>query len=92
MISLGYIEDEISKLSPDFHHAAIAIESDEQAKTLIRLYTNSPDLTLEAIRAHFAESRIPNTYLPRELIHMAELPVLRTGKVDYQTLQHLIKD
>jgi acyl-coenzyme A synthetase/AMP-(fatty) acid ligase len=59
---------------------------------LIRLYTNSPDLTLEAIRAHFAESRIPNTYLPRELIHMAELPVLRTGKVDYQTLQHLIKD
>lgn len=91
MISLGYIEDEISKLSPDFYHAAIAIESDEQSKSLIRLYTNNPDLTLEAIRAHYAESRIPNTYLPRELIHMAELPVLRTGKIDYQTLQHLIK-
>ena len=91
MISLGYIEDEIAKISPDFHHAAIAIESDEQAKTLIRLYTNDPDLRLEAIRAHYAESRIPNTYLPRELIHMAELPVLRTGKVDYQTLQYLIK-
>ena len=91
MISLGYIEDEISKLSPDFHHAAIAIESDEQTKTLIRLYTNDPELSLEAIRAHYAESRIPNTYLPRELIHMAELPVLRTGKVDYQALQHQIK-
>ncbi len=91
MISLGYIEDEIAKLSPDFHHAAIAIESDEQTKTLIRLYTNDPELSLEAIRAHYAESRIPNTYLPRELIHMAELPVLRTGKVDYQTLQHQIK-
>ncbi|MGI9141937.1 MAG: AMP-binding protein [Fluviibacter sp.] len=91
MISLGYIEDEIAKLSPDFHHAAIAIESDEQTKTLIRLYTNDPELTLEAIRAHYTESRIPNTYLPRELIHMAELPVLRTGKVDYQTLQHQIK-
>ena len=91
MISLGYIEDEISKLSPDFHHAAIAIESDEQTKTLIRLYTNDPELSLEAIRAHYAESRIPNTYLPRELIHMAELPVLRTGKVDYQTLQNQIK-
>ena len=91
MISLGYIEDEIAKLSPDFHHAAIAIESDEQTKTLIRLYTNDPELSLEAIRAHYAESRIPNTYLPRELIHMAELPVLRTGKVDYQTLQNQIK-
>ena len=91
MISLGYIEDEISKLSPDFHHAAIAIESDEQTKTLIRLYTNDPELSLEAIRAHYAESRIPNTYLPRELIHVAELPVLRTGKVDYQTLQNQIK-
>jgi len=91
MISLGYIEDEISKLSPDHHHAAIAIESDAQAKTLIRLYTNDPGLTLEAIRAHYTETRIPNTYLPRELIHMAELPVLRTGKVDYQTLQQLIK-
>ena len=91
MISLGYIEDEISKLSPDFHHAAIAFESDEQAKTLIRLYTNDPELSLEAIRAHYAESRIPNTYLPREIVHMTELPVLRTGKVDYQTLKHQIK-
>ena len=87
MISLGYIEDEVARISPDFHHAAIAFESDAQAKTLIRIYTNDPGLTLEAIRAHYAEARIPNTYLPRELIHMAELPVLRTGKVDYQTLQ-----
>lgn len=91
MISLGYIEDEVSKISPDHHHAAIAIESDAQAKTLIRLYTNDATLTLEAIRSHYADSRIPNTYLPRELIHMAELPVLRTGKVDYQTLQQQIK-
>lgn len=90
MISLGYIEDEIAKLSPDYQHAAIAIENDAQAKTLIRLYTNDPELTLDTIRAHYADTRIPNTYLPRELIHMAELPVLRTGKVDYQTLQQQI--
>lgn len=91
MISLGYIEDEVSRLSPDHQHAAIAIESDAQLKTLIRLYTNDPALTLDTIRAHFFDSRIPNTYLPREIVHMAELPVLRTGKVDYQTLQHLIR-
>ena len=91
MISLGYIEDEVSRLSPDHQHAAIAIESDAQLKTLIRLYTNDPALTLDTIRAHFNDSRIPNTYLPREIVHMAELPVLRTGKVDYQTLQHLIR-
>jgi acyl-[acyl-carrier-protein]-phospholipid O-acyltransferase / long-chain-fatty-acid--[acyl-carrier-protein] ligase len=90
MISLGYIEDEISRLSPDHQHAAIAIESDSQSKTLIRLYTNDLALSLESIRLHFGEARIPNTYLPRELIHMAELPVLRTGKVDYQTLQKQI--
>lgn len=90
MISLGYIEDEISRLSPDSQHAAIAIESDMQNKTRICLYTNDPALTLENIRLHFHEARIPNTYLPRELIHMAELPVLRTGKVDYQTLQQQI--
>jgi acyl-[acyl-carrier-protein]-phospholipid O-acyltransferase/long-chain-fatty-acid--[acyl-carrier-protein] ligase len=90
MISLGHIEDEISKISPDHQHAAIAIESDDQVKTLIRLYTNDPDLSLEAIRAHYSEAQIPNISLPRELIHMAELPVLRTGKVDYQTLQRQI--
>lgn len=87
MISLGYIEDEVARISPDHQHAAIAIESDAQSKTQIRLYTNDPALTLEAIRTHFNASRIPNTYLPKELIHMAELPVLRTGKVDYQSLQ-----
>lgn len=92
MISLGYIEDEVSKLSPDHQHAAIAIESDEQIKTLIRLYTNDPTLSLEVIRAHYASAHIPNTSLPRELIYMAELPVLRTGKVDYQSLQQQISD
>lgn len=90
MISLGYIEDEVAKISPDHQHAAIAIESDAQIKTLIRLYTNDPALTLEIIRAHYADAHVPNRCLPRELIYMAELPVLRTGKVDYQTLQQQI--
>lgn len=90
MISLGFIEDEISRLSPDHQHAAIAVESDEQSKTEICLYTNDPVLTLECIRQFFNDARIPNTYLPRALVQMAELPVLRTGKVDYQTLQQQI--
>lgn len=92
MISLGHIEDELSKLSPDHQHAAIAIESDTQSKTIIRLYTNDPELSLAAIRAHYAAAQMPNIYLPRELVHMIELPVLRTGKVDYQTLQKMIAD
>jgi acyl-[acyl-carrier-protein]-phospholipid O-acyltransferase/long-chain-fatty-acid--[acyl-carrier-protein] ligase len=92
MISLGFIEDEVARLSPDHHHAAIAIETEELAKPLIRLYTSDPALDIGTIREHFHAERIPNTWLPREVIHMAELPVLRTGKVDYQTLQKQIAD
>lgn len=92
MISLGFIEDEVARLSPDHHHAAIAIETEELAKPLIRLYTSDPELDIGTIREHFHAERIPNTWLPREVIHMAELPVLRTGKVDYQTLQKRIAD
>lgn len=87
MISLGFIEDEVSRLSPTHHHAAIAIETDDQAKPLIRLYTSDPELDNAAIRAHFVAERIPNTWLPREVTHLHELPVLRTGKIDYRTLQ-----
>lgn len=90
MISLGFIEDEVAKISPDYHHAAIAIETEDQAKPLIRLYTSDPALDATTIRAHFSSERIPNTWLPREVTHMAELPVLRTGKVDYQTLQKMV--
>lgn len=90
MISLGFIEDIVAKLSPDHHHAAIAIETEDQTKPLIRLYTSDPALNASTIREHFSTERIPNTWLPRELIHMPELPVLRSGKVDYQTLQRLI--
>lgn len=89
MISLGFIEDEIAKLSPECHHAAIALEDPEQGKPLIRLYTSDPHLTTARVREHFSAERIPNTWLPREVVHMTELPVLRTGKVDYQTLQKL---
>ena len=89
MISLGFIEDEVAKLSPECHHAAIAIENQDEGKPLIRLYTSDPALTAAAIRAHFNDERIPNTWLPREVVTLPELPVLRTGKVDYQTLQKL---
>lgn len=89
MISLGFIEDEVAKLSPEHHHAAIAIENLEQGKPLLRLYTNDPNLNASKIREHFGAERIPNTWLPREVVYMPELPVLRTGKVDYQTLQKL---
>lgn len=91
MISLGYIEETIAQISPDHLHAAIAIESDALSKTRIRLYTDDPALQLEQIRAHFSVAGIPNTHLPRELVHMTELPVLRTGKIDYQTLQQQVQ-
>jgi acyl-[acyl-carrier-protein]-phospholipid O-acyltransferase/long-chain-fatty-acid--[acyl-carrier-protein] ligase len=90
MISLGFIEDEVARISSDSHHAAIAIETEDQTKPLIRLYTSDPELTALKIREHYHAERIPNTWLPREVIHMAELPVLRTGKVDYQTLQKIV--
>ena len=90
MISLGFIEDEVTKLSPDAHHAAIAIETEDQTKPLIRLYTSDPALQTATVREHFNAERIPNTWLPREVVYMAELPVLRTGKVDYQTLQKMV--
>lgn len=89
MISLGFIEDEIAKLSPECHHAAIAIEIPDEGKPLLRLYTSDPALTTASVRSHFSAERIPNTWLPREIVYMAELPVLRTGKVDYQTLQKM---
>ena len=90
MISLGYIEDEVTRLSPDALHAAIAVETEDQAKPVIRLFTSDPALTSAAVREHFVQERIPNTWLPREVVFMAEIPVLRTGKIDYQTLQKLV--
>lgn len=89
MISLGFIEDTIAHLSPEHHHAAIALESDDQAKPRICLYTDDPTLDMPKVRAYFNTEHIPNTWLPRDVVYMAELPVLRTGKIDYRTLQDI---
>ena len=67
----------------------MAIEILEQGNPILQIYTSDPALTTASVRAHFSAERIPNTWLPREIVYMAELPVLRTGKVDYQTLQKM---
>lgn len=87
MISLGFIEEEIGRLSPEHRHAAIAFELEDKGKPAIFVYSEYKSLSADHIRRHFAHGGIRNIYLPKNVTHTAELPLLRTGKVDYRALQ-----
>jgi len=89
MISLTAIEDLLYQLWPNFQHAAINIPSEKKGEQII-LITNQKDANRADILAHFRKQGFSELYLPSDIkIILPKLPVLGSGKVDYQALKAL---
>ena len=75
------------KLWENFEHAAIARSGKSGEE--IHLYTNSPDVTTEAIVKYLKEHHYSLLMAPKKIHIMEKLPRLGSGKIDYQTLKNL---
>lgn len=88
MISLAAVEEEIFNLWPEHHHAVIA-KSDPRKGEQIILVSNKKSASLSEIIEHFKRRGRSEISLPRKIIFADPLPVLGSGKVNYQAIKEL---
>ena len=93
MVSLTAVEDALAGAFPHYGlrcQVAVMTRSDEDKGEALVAITNEPKLTLDEIRAAIKARGLTNLSVPREIIVVAEIPKLGTGKLNHRALQALI--
>jgi len=88
MISLALVEAKLAQALPDAQHAVVAVPDAKKGEQLVMFTT---DETIDARKAADAlkASATPALMVPRSVIALKELPLLGSGKTDYQTLNRM---
>jgi acyl-[acyl-carrier-protein]-phospholipid O-acyltransferase/long-chain-fatty-acid--[acyl-carrier-protein] ligase len=89
MVPLGAVEDFIERLWPSSQHAVIAVPDAKRGEQLI-LVTTHADATRAALVGAAREGGLPEIFVPRALTRVPTLPLLGSGKVDYQRIGQLV--
>jgi acyl-[acyl-carrier-protein]-phospholipid O-acyltransferase/long-chain-fatty-acid--[acyl-carrier-protein] ligase len=87
MVSLNLIESYIRKISPNNNHAVISF-IDSSSKENMSLFTDDKSLNLEKIIKIFKEKNIGTIFIPRNIEYEKNIPILNTGKIDYNKLEN----
>lgn len=85
MVSLAVVENCAGVVWPDHQHAAIILPDPKKGEQII-LLTDEPEPRMEELQAWARNHGVPEIGLPRRILHVADIPVLGTGKVDYVKL------
>jgi acyl-[acyl-carrier-protein]-phospholipid O-acyltransferase/long-chain-fatty-acid--[acyl-carrier-protein] ligase len=90
MVSLDMIEHVAREAMPEHHHAAVLTLQDFGGESTV-LFTTAAQLTraqlLEAAKALGTQ----DLSVARRIVHLREIPLLASGKVDYMGLKNLIE-
>lgn len=82
MLSLTAIENYIYELWPEYQHAVIAMDDEKRGQRLI-LVTNYSLANRELLLEYYHNIGLPELYLPKQIYHTTELPLLGNGKINY---------
>ena len=88
MVSLNIVESHIRKISPNHIHAVISFTSNEYKEDMI-LYSEDKNLTINKISDFFKENNIGKIFIPRNIAYRKDIPILNSGKIDYDKLYQL---
>ena len=91
MVSLEAVERLAIAASPERLHGAVARPDSKKGEAVV-LFTTDPALTLEQLLRIGREHGFPELAVPRDVVHLASLPLLGTGKTDYVTLQQQLTE
>lgn len=86
MVSLEVVESLISSLYPDEHHAALTKPDSKRGESII-LFTTAKGIERREIINTAQKEGISELAIPREIIILPHLPLLGSGKIDYQSLK-----
>ena len=90
MISLTAVEDLAVVVWPDCNHAAISLPDERKGEKII-LLSEQEGADRKAFQEKARELGYGELYIPREVVHMREIPVLGTGKTDYVSLMEKLR-
>ncbi len=86
MVSLTAVEQLAAKAWPETHHAVVALPDPKKGEQLI-LLTTQKDASVKQLAA--AAEGVATINLPRKIFVVDSVPVLATGKTDYQAATEL---
>jgi len=90
MVSLTSVEVLASKTWPDALHAAIAVPDPRKGEQVV-LLTTIDGADRGTLLAQAQNDGIAEISVPRKIIHVSNMPVLGTGKIDYVSANKMIE-
>lgn len=84
MVSLTAVETAVSNLWPQHLHAVVTVPDAKKGEQIV-LLTNNATAERDALVTHFRDSQMTELSLPRKVVILRNMPLLGTGKLDYQT-------
>jgi acyl-[acyl-carrier-protein]-phospholipid O-acyltransferase/long-chain-fatty-acid--[acyl-carrier-protein] ligase len=90
MISLNAVELAVQAAFPEFAHAVVAVPDSRKGEQLV-LITTHPSLERKLLQEAL-KGRVSEIMVPRQILGVAELPVLGTGKTDYVSLNRMARE
>lgn len=87
MVSHANVETEIGKLYPDFELFVGSRNCDRKGEALVLLATGV--IQIRELGQRLRESGLPNLWIPQDVVEVAALPQLGTGKLDLKHCKQL---
>lgn len=91
MISLAAVEEVLSEVWPEDKHAVVMIKGGPRGETL-SLVTSKPELKRDELRQTLSDLGVAEIAVPKKILTMENIPLLSTGKIDYVSLEEILKD
>jgi acyl-[acyl-carrier-protein]-phospholipid O-acyltransferase/long-chain-fatty-acid--[acyl-carrier-protein] ligase len=88
MVSLTAVEASIARLWTDHKHAVVNIPDLKKGEQII-LLTEQPNASRDDLVKHLRAEKLAELAIPRRVMIMPALPLLSTGKPDYQKAKTL---
>jgi acyl-[acyl-carrier-protein]-phospholipid O-acyltransferase/long-chain-fatty-acid--[acyl-carrier-protein] ligase len=85
MVSLGLVEQKLKQAFPQAEHAVVAVPDARRGEQLV-MFTTDPALDQKAVMEGLKSLDTSAMLVPRNVITLAEMPLLGSGKTDYQSL------
>ena len=82
MVPLGAVEELVARVWPSAMHAVVTVPDAKRGEQLV-LITDQADATRAVLASAAREAGLPEIFVPRSIAHVAKVPILGTGKIDY---------
>lgn len=90
MVSLTSVEEAMSAIWPDYHHAVLAVEDAKKGEKII-VITDCKRADKATLHAYLKEHGCSELAYPKLVEYRRQIPLLATGKINYPELEKEIE-